>query len=148
MKNYNNDDADTIVPSIVKIDSEQKWSTLSDPHGVFPKVPFIYGLTATSSKTFVYAVDSVNNIGALYSWDDNDHFVAVDNGTSLYSQRNIAADIYDNVAGIAFNSNTPVADGEFDFVFYEAASNYRGNCSPLSLFVHCVDFLPVNRNHS
>jgi len=124
MKEKNSGDNDQLVPSIVKIDDEQKWSILSDPYEVFPKVPFIYGLAATSSKTFVYAVDSLTNIGALYSWDDHDHFVSIDNSTKLDSQRNIAADIYDNLGGIRFNSNTPVADGQFDFVFFNATNRY------------------------
>ena len=128
-EDFDNDDADTVVPNIVKMNNNKEYSLLNDPDNVFPneRSDSIQGLTNSKDGETLY-IHSINR--GIYSWDNDNYYQLLVPITNM-THNSLAVDENNNLYGIVRsstgNSGTSGNTYTYFLAVFNATTSYSGS---------------------
>jgi hypothetical protein len=127
-QNYLNDDADTVVPNIVRYDPDaQEWSLLEDPDNVFPYPNAIDGVASKpqGESSHVYIHTGSPSL-TLYSWSPDDSYANI--APLDIMAGSLVVDANGNPAGINMYMDSPSGNAarNYSLVYLDNDNNFSG----------------------
>jgi len=128
-EDFDNDDADTVVPNIVKMNSDKEYSLLNDPDNIFPnnRSDSIQGLVGSADGETIYIL-SINR--GIYSWDNDNYYQLLVEATNI-THNTLAVDEDNNLYGIVKTSSGNSGGSGTTYTYYlavfNASTGYSGN---------------------
>jgi len=125
-QNYLNDEADVVVPNIVRYDPDSKeWNLLDDPDAVFPYPNAIDGLASKPKGDSKHVYIHIGSPSlTLYSWSEDDYYTNV--APLNIMAGSLVVDSNGNPAGINMNMLSPSGNSarNYSLVYLDSDNDF------------------------